>query len=177
MLVVAHPDAEIACERVEPLDQRGFRLAGFGALAELGHQGGEGVLGRRPGCWQVLLHRSKQTMLAPAVFLDETVPASHSAHSFRMLEAYRAAGIPWPTVAFCPILQPPRILEGARSLREAGVSGPRTGSKGRSICLPRGAYRGRSLTWQCPTRSTRRICFFCHTTAKGGNLPLRSHGR
>ena len=56
MLVVAHPDAEVACQRVEPLNQRGLRLAGFGALAELGHQGGEGVLGRRPGRWHVLLH-------------------------------------------------------------------------------------------------------------------------
>ena len=68
MLVVAHQDAEVACERVEPLDQRGLRLAGFGALKELGHQGGEGVLGRRPGCWHVLLH---WTMSVPAVFLDE----------------------------------------------------------------------------------------------------------
>ena len=59
VLVVAHPDAEAACERVEPFDQRGLRLAGFGALAELGHQGGEGVLGRRPGCLRVLLHRSR----------------------------------------------------------------------------------------------------------------------
>ena len=58
VLVAAHPDAEAACERVEPFDQRGLRLAGFGALAELGYQGGEGVLGRRPGCLRVLLHRS-----------------------------------------------------------------------------------------------------------------------
>ena len=58
VLVVAHPHAEAACERVEPFDQRGLRLAGFGALAELGHQGGEGVLGRRPECWHILLHRS-----------------------------------------------------------------------------------------------------------------------
>ena len=43
MLIVAHPDAKAACERVEPLDQRGLRLTGFGALAELGHHGGEGV--------------------------------------------------------------------------------------------------------------------------------------
>ena len=90
MLVVAHPDAEVACERVEPLDQRGLRLAGFGALVELGHQGGEGVLGRRPGCWHVLLHRT-----------------SHSAHSFHMLEAYRAAGIPWPTVSSLPYTTAP----------------------------------------------------------------------
>ena len=65
VLVIAHPDAKAACERVEPIDQRGLRLAGFGALAELGHQGGEG---RRPGCWQVLLHR---TVSASAVFLGE----------------------------------------------------------------------------------------------------------
>ena len=39
---------------------------------------------------------------------------------------------------------------------------------GRSICLPHGAYRGRSLTWRYPTRSTRRICSFCHTTMLGG---------
>ena len=72
VLVVAHPDAEAVCERMEPFDQRGLRLAGFGALAELGHQGGEGLLGRRPGCLRVLLHRS---MSAPnragSVFLDE----------------------------------------------------------------------------------------------------------
>ena len=28
----------------------------------------------------------------------------------------------------------------------------------RSICLPHGAYSGQSLTWRCPTRSTRGIC-------------------
>ena len=93
MLVVAHPDAEVACERVKPLNQRGLRLAGFGLLTELGHQGGEGVLGRRPRCWHVLLHR---TMSVPYVFLDE--PAIRQ-DSFQMLEAYRAAGIPWPTVS------------------------------------------------------------------------------
>ena len=58
VLVVAHPDAEAACESVEPFDQRGLRLAGFGALAELCQEGGEGVLGRRPECWHILLHRS-----------------------------------------------------------------------------------------------------------------------
>ena len=79
MLVVAHPDAKAACERVEPLDQIGLRLTGFGVLAELGHQGGEVVLGRRPGCWHVLLHR---TMSASAVFLDEPVIRPDS---FRML--------------------------------------------------------------------------------------------
>ena len=101
MLVVAHPNAEVACERVEPLDQRGLRLAGFG-----------------PGRWHVLLHRSKQTMSAPAVFLDETVPTSHSARELPHVEAYRAAEIPWPTVSS---LLYTTALEGARSHREAGV--------------------------------------------------------
>ena len=32
------------------------------------------------------------------------------------------------------------------------------------ICLPHGAYHGGSLMWWCPTRSTRRICSFYHTT-------------
>ena len=37
------------------------------------------------------------------------------------------------------------------------------------IYLPaHAAYRGRRLTLRCPTRSTRRICSFCHTTALGG---------
>ena len=80
VLVVAYPDAEVACERVEPLDQRGLRLAGFGALTELGHQGCEGVLGHRRGCWHVLLHR---TMSVPAIFLDE--PAIRP-DSFGLLE-------------------------------------------------------------------------------------------
>ena len=79
VLVVAHPDAKAACERVKPLNQRGLRLAGFGAFAELGHQRGDGVLGCRPWCWHVLLYR---TMSASAVFLDE--PAIRP-DSFRML--------------------------------------------------------------------------------------------
>ena len=122
MLVVAHPDAEVACERVEPLDQRGLRLAGFGALAELDHQGGEGVLGRWPGRWHVLLHRSKQTMSAPAVFLDETVPASHSA---RQLPHVGGLSGCWNTMADIKLsalyYSPPRLLEGAGSHREAGI--------------------------------------------------------
>ena len=43
-------------------------------------------------------------------------------------------------------------------------NGWRSRPSGRSICLPQGVYRGQSLTWWCPTRSTRRICSFCHTT-------------
>ena len=78
MLVVAHPDAEAACERVEQFEQRGLRLAGFDALAELGHQGSEGVLGRRPECWRFLLHVCRRLIEPSAVFLDETAPASHS---------------------------------------------------------------------------------------------------
>ena len=107
-----HPDAEVACERVEPLNQRGLRHAGFGALTELCHQAGEGVLGRRPRCWHVLLHR---TMSVPAVFLDE--PAIRP-HSFRMLEAYRAAGIPWPTVSSLPYTTAPEATgRGSQPLR------------------------------------------------------------
>ena len=70
MLVVTHPDAEAARKRVEPLDQRGLGLTGFGALAKLGHKRGKGVLkdgGPRSGVPTRcdLLHAgldSKQTM-------------------------------------------------------------------------------------------------------------------
>ena len=70
MLVVTHPDAEAARKRVEPLDQRGLGLTGFGALAKLGHKRGKGVLKEGGPRWGIpmrcdLLHAgldSKQTM-------------------------------------------------------------------------------------------------------------------
>ena len=66
--VVAHPDAEAACERVEPFDQRGLRLAGFSTLAQLGHQGGEGELGEHI----FFFIRVCGHLIEPsAVFLDE----------------------------------------------------------------------------------------------------------
>ena len=36
---------------------------------------------------------------------------------------------------------------------------------GRSTSLAHGTYHGQSLTWQCQTKYTKRICSFCHTTA------------
>ena len=71
----------------------------------------------------------------------------------------------------CPILQPPRLLEGARSHREAGVCSKGDWAAGQGLAQKAGhladlseIYRGLSLTWQCPTRSTRRICSFYRTT-------------
>ena len=47
----------------------------------------------------------------------------------------------------------------------------------RSICLPHSAYRGRSLTWRCPTRSPGGSALSATRPRWAENLPLRSHGR
>ena len=89
---------------IEGTGTRPERLAGFDTLAELGHQG---AAGRGVGTFFFIrVNKLCRRPIEPsAIFLDETVPAPLAAirpDSFRMLEAYRAAGIPWLTVSSLP---------------------------------------------------------------------------
>ena len=129
---------------------RGLRLAGFGTLAELGHQSGEGVLGRWPGRWHVLLHGSKQTISAPAVFLDETVPASHSARQFPHVGGLSGC---WNTMAdsrLCPLQQPPGLLEGLAAIKKLASAAKVTEQRAKD-------WLKRQAIWQIYLPAPRRV--------------------
>ena len=115
VLVVAHPDAEAACERVEPFDQRGLARSRSSAtrVARVYWAIGRGV------CAFFFIGVCRRLIEPAAVYLDERLAirftdptASACWRLIGLLEYHGRHG---------PILQRPKLLEGARSHREAGV--------------------------------------------------------
>ena len=69
VLVVAHLDVQLSREGVDPFDQRLLRLAGSGALLELGHQCRQGVMGRGvPQTSKMYFTMHPQTTAAAEIF-------------------------------------------------------------------------------------------------------------
>ena len=105
----------------------------------------------------IFLYRSKQTMSAPAVFLDVTAQASHSA---RQLPHVGGLSGCWNTMADSKLsvlyYSPRGYWKGLAAIKKLASAAKVTeqGAKdwlkrqaiGRSICLPHGVYRGQSLT-------------------------------